>query len=345
MAARSKPHSVDALIVGAGPAGLTAALTLARQQQTSIVFDAGTYRNDAADYMHLIPGFDHVHPSEFRAAARQNILSNYGQISFEKAVVSSVEKDASTNSFSLTDKTGKTWKGKKLVLANGVEDIYPDIDGYSECWGKGMYVTLPISITNELSRVVLTFTSFHCLFCKGYEERGRPSAGVLAIGGLSKAPVALHVARQVSALSDSVTFYTNGSEEVGRDIEAGFGTATAMKIDTRKIKCISKHSNRAGVSIEFEDGSSIVEAFLAHTPGTKVRGPFAEQMGLALAPSGDIKAGPPFYETNIKGVFAAGDNCGIIKNVPHAIFSGSLAGMGVASQIMAEALGQKPLFG
>ncbi|KKK25543.1 hypothetical protein P175DRAFT_0535729 [Aspergillus ochraceoroseus IBT 24754] len=324
MAARSKPHSVDALIVGAGPAGLTAALTLARQQQTSIVFDAGTYRNDAADYMHLIPGFDHVHPSEFRAAARQNILSNYGHISLEKAVVSSVEKDASTNSFSLTDKTGKTWKGKKLVLANGVEDIYPDIDGYGECWGKGI---------------------FHCLFCKGYEERGGPSAGVLAIGGLSKAPVALHVARQVSALSDSVTFYTNGSEEVGRDIEAGFGTATAMKIDTRKIKCISKYSDRAGVSIEFEDGSSTVEAFLAHTPGTKVRGPFAEQMGLALAPSGDIKAGPPFYETNIKGVFAAGDNCGMMKNVPHAIFSGSLAGMGVASQIMAEALGQKPLFG
>lgn len=130
--------SSDALIIGGGPAGVTAALTLARQQQSSIVFDAGTYRNDPADYMHLIPGFDHVKPSEFREKAKDNILSNYDQVQFKKTAVSSVRKDESSGGFFLTNETGNVWNGKKLILCNGVEDIYPKIDGYADCWGKGM---------------------------------------------------------------------------------------------------------------------------------------------------------------------------------------------------------------
>ncbi|KAJ6101982.1 hypothetical protein N7486_004409 [Penicillium sp. IBT 16267x] len=337
-------NSTDALIIGAGPAGLTAALTLARQQQSSVVFDAGTYRNDTAEYMHLIPGFDHIKPSEYRDTAKGNILSNYGHIAFQKVAVSSVQKDDSTGAFILTDEAGKVWVGKKLILANGVEDIYPDIDGYAECWGKGMYaIASPLLQLNILN---LTVSSrFHCLFCKGYEERGCISAGVIAIGGLSKAPLVLHVARQVSTLSNTVTIYTNGSEDLAKQVEAGFGKATVMKVDSRKIKRFSKQAEKAAVLVEFEDGSSVIEGFLAHTPETKPRGPFVEQLGLEQTPTGDIKAGPPFYQTTVKGVFAAGDSCGMMKNVPHAIFSGSLAGMGVSTQIAAEALGQQPLFG
>jgi thioredoxin reductase len=128
-------------------------------------------------------------------------------------------------------------------------------------------------------------------------------------------------------------------------VSSGFGRSTVMKIDSRKIKSISKEAENATVTLNFEDGSSATEGFLAHTPETKPRGPFAEQLGLEQAPSGDIKAGPPFYQTTVKGVFAAGDSCGMMKNVPHAIFSGSLAGMGVSIQIAAETQGQQSLFG
>jgi thioredoxin reductase len=128
----------DALIIGGGPAGLTAALTLGRQQQSSIVFDSGTYRNDPADFMHLIPGFDHVKPSEYRDKAKDNILSNYDHVQIQKTAVSSIQKDESNGGFILTDEAGKVWNGKKIILCNGVEDIFPGIDGYAECWGKGM---------------------------------------------------------------------------------------------------------------------------------------------------------------------------------------------------------------
>ncbi|KAJ5665114.1 uncharacterized protein N7477_007562 [Penicillium maclennaniae] len=316
--------STDVLIIGGGPAGLSAALALARQQQSSIIFDAGTYRNDPAAYMHLIPGFDHIKPSEYRDKAKDNILSSYDHVQFQNTTVSSVQKDEATGGFSLTDEAGQTWKGKKVILCNGVEDIYPNIDGYAECWGKGI---------------------FHCLFCKGYEERGCPSAGVLAIGGVSKPPLALHVARQVSTLSQTVTIYTNGSEDLAKQVSDGFGTSKVMKVDSRKIKSFSKQAEKANVLIEFEDGSTATEGFLAHTPETKSRGPFVEQLGLEQTPSGDIKASPPFNQTIVKGVFAGGDSCGMMKNVPNAIFSGSLAGMGVSTQLAAEDQGQQSLFG
>lgn len=131
--------SADVLIIGAGPAGLAAALTLARQQQTSIIFDAGTYRNDPADFMHLLPGFDHIKPSDFRTQANQNLLDNYpAEISIHREVVVKAEKDDSSAEISVTGQSGQSWTGKKLILANGVEDIFPEIDGYAECWGKGM---------------------------------------------------------------------------------------------------------------------------------------------------------------------------------------------------------------
>lgn len=129
----------DVLIIGAGPAGLAAAIPLARQQQTCVVFDAGTYRNDPAEFMHLVPGLDHITPSEFRAKANQNLLDNYPeQISIHQGIAVNVQKDASSGVINLIDQDGIIWTGQKLILANGVEDIFPDIDGYAECWGKGV---------------------------------------------------------------------------------------------------------------------------------------------------------------------------------------------------------------
>jgi thioredoxin reductase len=157
--------------------------------------------------------------------------------------------------------------------------------------------------------------------------------------------MALHVARQVTTLGKIVNIYTNGSEDLANDIAAGFGSVAPMTVDTRKIQRMILEADGAGIQLQFEDGSSKTEGFLAHTPVTKPRGPFAAQLGLALRPSGDIEAAPPFYQTSVKGVYAAGDSCGMMKNVPHAIFSGSLAGMGASQQIVAENLGQTSLFG
>lgn len=130
-------HSVDVLILGGGPAGLTAALTLARQLHSVVVFDSGSYRNKAATHIHTVLTWDHKNPEEFRAAARENILSGYETVQFHDTTVEKLEK-TDEGSFKATDKDGAVWTGKKVVLATGVTDIYPEIKGYDDCWVKGM---------------------------------------------------------------------------------------------------------------------------------------------------------------------------------------------------------------
>lgn len=191
---------------------------------------------------------------------------------------------------------------------------------------------------------------FHCLFCKGFEERDGDSAAVLAAGNLLEVPQVLHVARQASALASSVTIYTNGSESLANDLKAHMGKAGGvMSVDTRRIQAFSLPVTSAehrgvGIVVSFDDGTKKMESFVAHRPAIKLRGDFVEQFGIELTASGDIKT-TPFGESSVAGIFVAGDLCSPLKSVPSAILSGNMAGGGASAQILEEKFGQKGLFG
>jgi thioredoxin reductase len=117
---------------------LSVALALARQLHTVVVFDSNVYRNDTAKLQHLVLTWDHKEPSKFRAEARENILSQYESVKiYDRTTIETVNKTEG-GSFVAVDSTGKVWKGKKLVLACGVEDIMPELPGFRECWGIAM---------------------------------------------------------------------------------------------------------------------------------------------------------------------------------------------------------------
>ncbi|KFY52391.1 hypothetical protein V496_08497 [Pseudogymnoascus sp. VKM F-4515 (FW-2607)] len=306
---------VDALIIGAGPAGLSAALALARQLHTAIVFDSSLFRNARSAHMHTIPTWDHKDPAAFRGATRAEILERYNTISFEDREIAKIEK-TTTGDFAATTADGTAFTGRRVLLATGVTDLALDIKGYDDCWGRSIY---------------------HCLFCHGYEDAGKPSSGILAIGDNSAPAAAIGLARSSKQITSKVVIYTSNNPTVQSSIAALLGeNDTAITTDDREVTSLALGAEGNGITLTFADGSTVQEAFLAHKPPTKLNGPFAQQLALDLAPGGDIKIMPPFGATSVKGVYAAGDCATPIKSVVQAMHMGTFAGVGIAHDLQAE---------
>ncbi|KAI8630666.1 FAD/NAD(P)-binding domain-containing protein [Xylariaceae sp. FL1651] len=308
---------VDVLILGGGPAGLAVAGGLARQLHTAIVFSTGSFRNSGAAHMHNVPGWDHEDPAQFRAKARADILARYGTIEFQDVGVASVRK-LDGGRFEAVDDAGTKYEGRRVVIANGIRDLMPELPGYTELWGKGI---------------------FHCLFCHGYEERGATSAGILATGLMGNAMFAPAVSRMANRLAGSVNVYTDGNEAVGAEIRGVLKSTKNFHIENRKIKSFAKDPDvkgEAGVLVTLEDGTVNKEGFIAHAPDFELNGPFAKDLGVELAPQGHINAPPPFFFTNVPGVYAAGDCATLMKAVPTATMMGSFVAAGLAHALQAE---------
>lgn len=160
----STPHVVDVLVIGAGPAGLQAALTVARVHRTVLLTDDGQPRNAAATHMHNFVSHDGTAPSEFRATARAQ-LANYSGVSQPAIGVARLEPVGSGFHAELTD--GTEVRATAVVLATGMRDVLPDIAGLDPLFGR---------------------LAHHCPFCHGHELAGKrvgivesPRAGHLSL--------------------------------------------------------------------------------------------------------------------------------------------------------------------
>ncbi|RYP44227.1 hypothetical protein DL768_009291 [Monosporascus sp. mg162] len=310
---------VDVLILGGGPAGLSCAGGLARQLHTAIVFSHEQFRNARTSHMHNVAGWDHRHPREFRQKAKTDILDRYGDtIQFKNVEIRSVTK-LEEGKFEAVDADGGKYLGRRVVIASGVRDIMPSLPGYEELWGRGI---------------------FHCLFCHGYEERGAPSAGILAAGLLANPAFAPVIARMAGRLAGSVNVYTNGAgEELVKEIRPLLKNTKKYKVIDTNIKKLMKDPDvegEAGVLVYLEDGTVNKEGFIAHVPHFELNGPFARDLGVEVTPQGHIDVQSPFCNTSVPGVFAAGDCATFAKSVAQAMAMGSFVAAGIAHSVQAE---------
>ncbi|KAI0107205.1 thioredoxin reductase glit [Nemania sp. FL0031] len=309
----------DVLIVGGGPAGLSAALNLARSLHTAIIFDSEQYRNTLLPHLHGVPGWDHEDPASVRTRMQKDLLARYNTVSIVRTTINRVAQiEGPKVSFLAVDTAGREWSGRKLVLATGVSDILPDIPGYTNSWVKGIY---------------------HCLTSQGFEERGSSNAGVLGIGDCATVFACIRLSRQARQLAHEVRIYTDGNQNLTSQLLASIDTVKDKTvIEDRKITRLVHDTSGSSMTVFLEDGSHITERFLVHKPRMQVNGHFAEQLGLETFTFGHeiIKVNTPFHETSVNGVFAIGDCASPQKVFLNALNMGSFACAGLAAQLQME---------
>jgi thioredoxin reductase len=141
-----------AVVVGGGPAGLQAALTLGRMHRPTVMFDSGEYRNATVQHAHNLIGHDGRAPAGLRGIARDELRA-YADVELRDIGVRSIDVDA--GGFVVTTADGARVSTRTIVLATGMRDALPPIPGLAEEWG---------------GRVA------QCPFCHGHEYSGLPIA-------------------------------------------------------------------------------------------------------------------------------------------------------------------------
>lgn len=337
MLMRGQDEVYDALIIGAGPAGLSTAGHLVRSAFSAIVFDSGRYRNALAPSVHGIPGWDQESPTTIRDRMKSDLLDRYSEyITIEEAEIEAVKNVSKPGRslFVATNTKGREWRGRKVVLATGVSDLLPTqtILGYDACWVKGIY---------------------QCLTSQGFEKKWSQesalpsSAGVLAVGDCAAVPPCIRLAAQAKQIVPQVRIYTHGDEALSTQIERTIrDTKTAhVLVERRKIarlyltEATGIDPEEGAITICFSDGTQQQESFLIHKPSMKVNGTFSEQLGLKMVSHFGhdiIHAQPPFNETSVPGVFAVGDCSSPQKVYAQALAMGACTAAGLGGQLLLE---------
>ena len=129
----------------------------------------------------------------------------------------------------------------------------------------------------------------------------------------------LHFARNALQLTPVVALYTNGSSSLKEELAKAISPSPdSFKLDDRPIARLEKGSIDAQVIIHFRDGTSKTEGFVGHKPKTVLKGPFAKELGLELAPTGNVNVTGFFGTTSVRGVSSTSLMSPVLQGAPVA---------------------------
>lgn len=268
----TSPVLLDAVVIGGGPAGLQAALTLGRMHRSVVLLDSGEYRNAPVEHMQNFVTHDGRDPAEFRALAQAD-LAAYDTVTVRRDRAVAVSEDDGRFWVELAD--GSSLEARVLVLATGVRDTLPDKPGLTDLFGT---------------------VAAHCPFCHGHEYAGQHVA-LLGAG-----PHAARMVAMLGPIASRLTVLADGAPvepEVAAELERA-GVAVRPEVVTGFCRSATGATVSFGSGADEEVGGMFVATTFAQSA------PFAEQLGLDLLPSGCIQV-DAFQRTSRPGVYAAGD--------------------------------------
>jgi thioredoxin reductase len=267
------------------------------------VFDDGRPRNGVAKRMHGFLTRDGTRPNDLYAMGREE-LRRYENVHFVRSHVAAVRGENGT--FTLESDEGVSYCAQRVLLATGVYDALPDIEGLQDYWGRSAFV---------------------CPYCDGWEVRGKR----LAVVG--KGARAVELAQELQQWSDLMVVCLQGddalSEEHVRWLKAT--AATVAQSPVRRL-CGDGETLQA---LEFSDGSTEVCDALFLCAPLRPRYPLVDMLGCALRADGEIQIDER-GRTTIAGVYAAGDAVTVVHQVVLAAASGVCAAMALNEDLLKE---------
>lgn len=290
------------LIIGAGPAGISAALYTARGNMNPIVVNSGIGALEKAEKIENYYGlqrpmsgqelFDTGISQAKALGVRFLDAQVLGITGFDTFTVKTTAGDIETES---------------VILATGGKRAAPSIPGIREYEGRGVS---------------------YCAVCDAFFYRGKK------VAVLGNSDFALHEAEELKNVASSVTIYTNGEEP-------DFTRDHSIEVNTMKIQSIEGDQTVSGLRMKSDisaAGSEKAEAsfypaagvFVA--VGTAGSTEIARQMGAELTEKGNIRVNEKM-ETTIPGLFAAGDCTGGLLQVSKAVYEGSMAGISAGKYV------------
>jgi thioredoxin reductase len=283
-------QTIDIAIVGGGPGGLQAALVLARTRKKIVVFDdPEPPRNAASHGVHGFLGLDGLLPSDIRRIAWEQIDRYHSAELREEKIVNITKEDSGGEQegiFLITNDDNVTAiKAKKVVLAVGFHDVYPDIPGFLECWAD---------------------TIIHCPFCDGYENKDRMWGIVVnSKTELKRFPkIARNWTSKIKVIiPQNMKIESSYQNELSRlDIPVYRGVITNVNHTDTKVQ-----------SVTLDSGNKIEVDTLWWIPSrrpSQLIQRLIENLGLEVdEQEGNIKIDKK-QQTNVKGIFAIGDVAG-----------------------------------
>ena len=298
------PDSYDVTIVGGGPAGLTAALFLARYLHSVVVIDSHDPRNWEARGINGYLGLHGITPPELRERGRAE-AARYGA-QLVDGCVSTVRREAEEH-FVTTLEGGRTFTSLRLMLAFGIKDVWPQVPGLDQCYGQ---------------------TVHHCPDCDGHEAKEKRT--VVIASGRSAAGMAL----SLTTWTRDITICTNGKPDaIEPRVRAKLDALKIPVVEQRLVRLEADGSNARALILD--DGSAVecerVFFAIGHYP--------ADDLGVQLGCDRDdegLIVVDDKYRTSVPNVFAAGD----ITPGPHlaiaAAGGGAVAALAMHASLVPE---------
>ena len=273
-------YDYDVLIIGAGSAGLTAALTLGRCLRRVLVADGGPSRNECSPGVHGFLTRDGIRPAELLRLGHEQ-LRPYETVEVQRLKIDALVRQGRgfrASGHGTANDVPTTVTARRVLLATGVADVLPPLPGFRELWGRGV---------------------LHCPYCHAWEVRGQP----LAVYGQGRTVTGL--ALLVSRWSPDVVVLTDGPGHLTPNARRRL---RRQKIGIREepVARLLGSGSRGLRSIEFVDGSRLARAALFVHASQHQRSPLAADIGARLTSNAAVWVDSA-RQTSIPGLYAAGD--------------------------------------